>query len=61
MLGLWQQQRGLIDLLERCVFLVQRDLIQIAVALIDRQTPLIFFAAFYVGSYASFSYAFMTT
>lgn len=49
------------NLLERCVFLVQRDLIQTGVDLIDRHTSLIFFADFYVGSYASFSYAGMTT
>jgi len=50
-----------LNLLERCVFLVQRDLIQRAVALIDRQTPLTFFAVFYVGFSFSFNYAGMTT
>jgi len=50
-----------LNLLERCVFLVQRDLIQADVDLIDRQTALIFFAVFYVRSYASFIYAGMTT
>jgi hypothetical protein len=52
---------GQFNLLEDRVYLVRRDLIQTGVALIDRKTPLIFYAVFYVGTYASYSYAGMAT